>query len=82
VVWSLVDARAILQRMIGRIADWTPLEVFLAPYLEADDTRRTALASSFGASLELAKEGRIELRQGAPFAPLFLRSETGRSVRG
>ncbi|MGV8840578.1 MAG: segregation and condensation protein A [Bauldia sp.] len=82
VVWSLVDARAILQRMIGRIADWTPLEVFLAPYLEADDTRRTALASSFGASLELAKEGRIELRQAAPFAPLFLRSETGRSVRG
>ncbi|MCC6736338.1 MAG: segregation/condensation protein A [Bauldia sp.] len=82
VVWSLVDARAILQRMIGRIADWTPLEVFLSPYLAVADTRRTALASSFGASLELAKEGRIELRQTMAFGPLYLRSETGRSARG
>jgi segregation and condensation protein A len=81
VVWSLVEARVILQRMIGRIADWTPLEIFLSPYLEVAETRRTALASSFGASLELAKEGRLELRQTAPFAPLLLRSEAGRARR-
>ncbi len=81
-VWSLVDARAILQRMVGRIADWTPLEVFLSPYVEVAEMRRTALASSFGASLELAREGRIELRQAAPFAPLLLRSEAVRTSRG
>jgi segregation and condensation protein A len=30
-------------------------------------------ASTFGASLELTREGRIELRQTEPFAPLYIR---------
>jgi segregation and condensation protein A len=32
------------------------------------------LASSFLAVLELARQGRVELRQRAPFAPLYLRA--------
>ncbi len=71
--WSLGDARRILMRFVGKIADWTPLDAFLTAYLTAD-TRRTAMASSFGASLELAREGKLELRQAAAFAPLLVRS--------
>jgi len=72
-VWSLQDAREILTRMVGKIAEWTPLEVFLSPYLIADDLRATITASSFSASLELVREGRIDLRQTEPFAPLYIR---------
>ena len=72
-VWSLQDARAIIVRMIGKIAEWTPLEVFLSPYLVSEEMRATVTASSFSASLELVREGSVELRQTAPFAPLYMR---------
>ncbi len=73
-VWSLAEARQTLTRLIGKIADWTPLDVFLSPFIRSPEMRRTAIASSFGASLELAREGSLELRQSAPFAPLMMRS--------
>ena len=72
-VWSLHDAREVLTRMVGRIAEWTPMEVFLSPYLVRPEMRATVKASSFGASLELVREGKIDLRQTEPFAPLYLR---------
>src|SRR5690606_1787110 len=50
-VWSLHDARDLLARIIGRVAEWTPLEVFMSPYL-SPEMRRTVTASTFGASLE------------------------------
>jgi len=34
---------------------------------------RTATASAFGATLEMAREGKVQLRQDRPFAPLFVR---------
>src|SRR5436190_4865698 len=40
-VWSLQDARDVLGRIIGRIADWTPLDAFLSPYLVTDEHRAT-----------------------------------------
>jgi segregation and condensation protein A len=73
VVWSLADAREALTRMIGRVDDWTELDSWLIEYGVEPKFRRTARASSFSASLELAREGRIELRQDAAFAPLWLR---------
>ena len=72
-VWSLQEARDMLGRVIGRIADWTPLDVFLSPYLVTPEALRTVKASTFGASLELVREGKIDLRQTAPFAPLYIR---------
>ena len=72
-VWSLADAREALMRMIGRVDDWTELASWLIAYGVEPKFRRTARASSFSASLELAREGRIELRQDAAFAPLWLR---------
>ncbi len=72
-VWSLQDARDALTRLIGRIADWTPMEVLFSPYLAAPAMRRSVTASAFGASLEMVREGKIELRQAEHFQPLYVR---------
>jgi segregation and condensation protein A len=74
-VWSLKDARAVLRKMIGELKSWTALDQFLLQYLhENDDERRTALASSFAASLEMVREGQLDIRQDGVFAPIFLRN--------
>lgn len=72
-VWSLQDARDMLQRLIGDSADWVPLQTYLLPYMQTGDEGVTALASTFTATLELARQGHVELRQAAVFGPLFLR---------
>ena len=72
-VWSLKDARDILIRMVGAFRDWTALDQFLVEYLATPEDRATAIASSFAASLELIREGALEARQEAAFAPLYLR---------
>ena len=73
-VWSLKQARDILTRMVGEFRDWTALDSFLVKYLVSAEDRATALASSFAASLELVREGRIEVRQHEAFAPLYMRN--------
>ena len=50
-----------------------PLDRFLVEYLSGPEERATALASSFAATLELVREGFVEIRQNEPFAPLYLR---------
>ncbi|AFL52124.1 segregation and condensation protein A [Sinorhizobium fredii] len=72
-VWSLADARLILARMVGGLEDWTALDHFLIRYMTSPKERATAIASSFAASLELVREGRLEIRQEAAFAPIYLR---------
>ncbi|MBP1886997.1 segregation and condensation protein A [Ensifer mexicanus] len=72
-VWSLADARLILARMIGSLDDWTALDHFLIRYLTNPKERATAIASSFAASLEMVREGRLEIRQDGAFAPIYLR---------
>jgi segregation and condensation protein A len=67
---------AALQRvsaMVGERIDWRVIGSFLPPGAEGR-LRRSALASSFVAALELARQGRIELRQQEAFAPLYLRA--------
>lgn len=79
-VWSLKQARDILTRMVGELRDWTALDSFLIKYLVAPAERRTAIASSFAASLELVREGSVEVRQHEPFAPIYVRArDTGDS---
>lgn len=80
-VWSLKQARDILTRMIGELDDWTALDGFLIRYLATPEDRRTAIASSFAASLELVREGAAEMRQQEPFAPLYLRGRSSRTDR-
>ena len=72
-VWSLAQAREILSRLIGSIGDWTTLDRYLIDYLATPQERRTATASSFAASLELVREGKLEVRQEQAFAPIYLR---------
>ncbi|WP_157019190.1 segregation and condensation protein A [Mesorhizobium xinjiangense] len=73
-VWSLQDARAILTRLVGQMKDWTALDQFLITYLTGPEERATAIASSFAASLEMVREGALEVRQSGPFEPLFMRA--------
>lgn len=73
-VWSIKDARQRLERLVGSSAgSWVQLDFFLEQYLPTPELGRTALASSFGATLEMAREGLIELRQAEPFAPIYMR---------
>ena len=73
-VWSIKDARGRLERLVGSsVGDWLQLDMFLEQYLPGGEEHRTAVASSFGATLEMAREGMIELRQEAPFAPIYMR---------
>ena len=78
-VWSIKDARLRLQKLVGKTGgDWAQLDMFLEQYLPSGDEQRSAIASSFGATLEMAREGLIELRQDEPFAPIYMRKkETG-----
>jgi segregation and condensation protein A len=73
-VWSLKEARDELERLIGMSCDWAPLGRLLAEFLVGTPgLRRTALASSFTAALEMTLEGALEIRQAKVFAPLLVR---------
>ena len=72
-VWSIKDARQRLVNMIGDSGSWVQLDLFLEHYLSTPDQGKTMLASSFGASLEMARDGLVELRQEKPFAPIYMR---------
>lgn len=80
-VWSLKEARTILARMIGTMREWTALDTFLLEYLSLPGERTTALASSFAATLELVREGAMEIRQQEAFAPLYMRNRNDRPAR-
>jgi segregation and condensation protein A len=72
-VWSLVDAREALERLVGQAQDWTVLDAWLMRYIAAPEQRPTVVASAFSASLELVREGRLAMRQDGAFAPLWVR---------
>lgn len=73
-LYSIEQAIARLRRLVGNVPDWQLLSSFL-PATSADPLlARSALASTFVATLELARSGQIELRQSGSFAPLYLRT--------
>jgi segregation and condensation protein A len=72
-VWSLKEARVELERLLGIFCDWAPLDQLLAEFLVEPEMRKTALASSFTATLEMTREGALEIRQEKSFAPLMIR---------
>jgi segregation and condensation protein A len=73
VVWSLGEAREALERIVGRALDWTVLDDYLFEYCVSPEMARTVRASAFSASLEMVREGELDLRQERPFAPLWIR---------
>jgi len=76
-VWSLAEARGALERLVGVAREWMALDDFLIQFCLDAPTARTVRASAFSASLEMAREGRILIRQDRAFAPLWVkRGET------
>jgi segregation and condensation protein A len=69
--WSVQDALARLQRLIGSLPAWSELERFLPP-AAAPLARRAAYASTLIAGLELARSGRLALRQEGAFSPILI----------
>lgn len=72
--WSMQDAREAIIQLMGGLSDWTALDRFLVEYLAPREERASVMASSFAASLELVREGRLEVRQDVTFGPLYLRT--------
>jgi segregation and condensation protein A len=79
---SMDDALKRLARFLGRVPDWLELTSFLPEELRGELFRRSALAATFAATLELARSGRIELRQDRAFGPIYLRSPASVPARG
>ncbi len=72
-IYSMDDALQRLGDMLGRSIDWQTLLSFLPPDW-ADGLRgRSAVASTFAATLEIVRDGRAELRQDGTFGPIYLR---------
>ncbi|MES2755559.1 MAG: ScpA family protein [Pseudomonadota bacterium] len=72
-VMTLEVAIERVARMLGTSLEWSAIERFL-PAGASGRFRRSALASSFLAVLELARQGKVAFKQAAPFAPLYLRA--------
>ncbi|KFL47774.1 segregation and condensation protein A [Sphingobium sp. ba1] len=74
-VMTLDEAIQRVGALVGTAIDWTRLESFLPEDLDGPKAK-SALASSFVAALELARQGRVELQQDGIFQPLYLRAAT------
>src|SRR6195256_5399421 len=74
--FSVEEAAERLGRMLGIAIDWQSLEAFLPAGLTDPTRRRSALAATFVAGLQLAKDGSVELRQAERFGPIYLRKRT------
>ena len=76
-VFTMEQALERMRGLIGYAGDWTDIISYLPEGWENDPVkRRSATASTFAASLELVKEGHLEIRQSESFAPIQLRKRT------
>jgi len=74
-VMTLDEAIQRVSALVGMALDWTRIESFLPAGLDAP-MAKSALASSFVAALELARQGRLDIWQEGIFEPIFLRAAT------
>jgi segregation and condensation protein A len=72
-VWSLAEAREAIERLIGGTSDWSRLDQYLIAYVVEPALAATVMASSFASTLEMVREGVMEVHQHAAFAPLYVR---------
>ena len=79
-VWSLTEARAALERLVGMAQDWSRLDQYLFNYVVEPSQKATVFASSFAAALELVREGELELHQKEAFSPLYFRKRPPQPV--
>lgn len=71
------EARDRLERLLGKIPDWSALTQYLPPEWGRGQRRRSALASTFSACLEMARDGKLLIRQLKPFGEIFLKDRSG-----
>jgi len=72
-VFHIEEARERLERLLGKISDWSALDRLLPLEWQGAGRRRSAVASTLLACLELARDGKVEIQQTAPFAEIFVR---------
>jgi segregation and condensation protein A len=76
-VWTLAEARATLERLIGQSTDWARFDDYLIAYVVEPSLARTVFASSFASALEMVREGVADIHQQTAFAPIFMRKHVG-----
>ena len=79
-VWSLPEARAALEKLLGENLEWAPLDDYLIRFVVEPQWRATVRASSFSATLEMVREGVMEIRQDRAFAPVFVRNRSEKAI--
>ena len=72
-LWTVRDALRRLADLVGTLPDWSTLERFLPDHLDSPTERRAALSSTLLASLEMARDGSVRLRQEEAFGPILVR---------
>ncbi|HEY3778120.1 MAG TPA: ScpA family protein [Rhizomicrobium sp.] len=75
-VLLIEEARERLERMLGRIDNWSSLTRLLPPEWSGGARRRSGLASTLLACLELARDGKLEMRQLKPFDEIYVRDRS------
>ncbi|MBL4691872.1 MAG: segregation/condensation protein A [Magnetovibrio sp.] len=71
---SIEDALVRMRTMVGYTPDWKTLASFLPADITNPLTKRSVLAANFGAILELAKEGRVQLRQDGVYGEIYFQT--------
>ena len=73
-IFTMSQAIERLKDLIGQAVEWADIATYLPEGFRIEPARRrSAIAATFAASLELARRGEIELRQDETFAPLMMR---------
>lgn len=75
-LYAVEDAIERLRGLVGRVPEWRTLFSFLPEFLKGSLVLRSAVASTFVASLQLVKDGEAQIRQDGTFGPIWLRSPT------
>src|SRR5262249_18050186 len=73
-LYSMDDALKRIGGMIGQVLDWTSLASFLPEGLVDGLGRRSAIAATFCASVEMVRAGRARIRQDSTFGPIYIKS--------
>ena len=77
-LYSVEDALSRMEPMIAGLSDWTEFTTFVGPTAGPPLAHRSAMASTLIAALELARQGRIDIRQDRAFDPVWIRSRPRR----
>ena len=75
-LYSMDDAIQRLEKLLGSMPGWRSLSSFLPAELQGELLQRSGVASTLAASLELVREGKLDIRQDGQFGPIYLRART------